>query len=154
MVRIFQWSPPWLWLVLVCSSAALLGACGARRTAKMGGDDGPKDQWSQGVWVYGQQCAGCHGEEGQGDDEDIPPLVGDGSLPPRAMSADSSRKIELNTAHDLFAYTSAHMPPLGPGGLSEQEYWALTAYILFLRNGERRAEPLGPEEAKRIELHP
>ena len=153
MARFARSSPPWLWLLLACSLAALLGACGARRTAKMGGDDGPKDQWSQGVWVYGQLCASCHGEEGQGDEEN-PSLAGDGSLPPRPMSADSNREVELNTANDVFSYASTSMPPVDPGSLPKKDYWALVAYILFLRDGERRTEPLGPDEAKRIELHP
>lgn len=142
----------WGGLLIACVMVAALSDCGGKRATKTGDDEGPADQWSHGVWVYGQMCASCHGEEGHGD-ESNPPLAGDGSLPPKPVTADSDREVVLNTAHDVFLYTSQSMPPVEPGGLAEKDYWALVSYILFLRDGERRLKPLGAAEAKQIKLH-
>lgn len=95
----------------------LLVGCGLPKTTISPGDDAPQDQWSRGVWLYGQQCAGCHGENGEGDEE-TPALAGEGAL------------AKLGTAAELFAFAKENMPPLAPGSLSDEEYYAVTAYVL------------------------
>jgi mono/diheme cytochrome c family protein len=141
----------WLFVFL----GLLLGAgCGASRaSSRSEGEAAPQDQWSQGVWLYGQNCASCHGENGEGEPEETPPLAGEGSLPTQPAEG-QERTTPLNTAADLFQFTRSAMPPLSPGSLTEEQYWALSAYVLFLRDGKRRETPLGPAEAKTIKLHP
>ena len=128
--------------------AALLG-CAPTKTTVVGSDDVPQDQWSRGVYLYGQHCAGCHGDAGAGD-EDTPPLVGEGALPvePRAGS---ERSLPFRHAGDLFAFVKASMPPLDPAGVSDRDTWAILAMILK-DNGVDVPDPLGPDNAARVPL--
>ena len=66
------------WVVAgLCFAAASVPACKPRTTKVGGGDDLPEDQWSRGVFLYGQNCAGCHGDDGEGDEE-TPAIAGEG----------------------------------------------------------------------------
>jgi mono/diheme cytochrome c family protein len=105
--------------------------------------------------VYYYHCMPCHGDQGQGltdewrgvwDEEHqncwgrgchsirdadktftiptvIPSLVGNGSL-----------EIRFSTPEKLFSYLKATHPPQSPGILKDDEYWALTAFLLS-KNG-------------------
>jgi cytochrome c len=141
----------WVGPALVVALATGLGACGARRITKMGGDEPPKDQWSQGVWIYGQKCASCHGENAEGD-EDTPALAGEEALPLEPTRDGSKRILAFYTAADVFAYASKEMPPMEPGQLAEEEYWALVAYVLKLGGHELGDEPLSAENAPSVKL--
>ncbi len=124
----------WLW-----SAAAASGALAAMVSCAPQWDPVPPklpdDPWSRGVVLYGQKCAGCHGEDGEGS-EDRPALA------PlrRAPAAGSERKTAFATAADLQAYVRANMPPLEAGSLSDDEAWALTTYLL------RQADIAAPAE--------
>jgi mono/diheme cytochrome c family protein len=126
---------------LLC--VALLLACAPRRTTIASLDDGPTDQWSRGVWLYGQHCAGCHGEHGEGD-EDAPALVGDAALKPGGEAEGFA------TAADVFRYAQQHMPPMSPGSLAEPEYWAVVRYVLDM--GERDVGELDAKRAAQVKL--
>jgi mono/diheme cytochrome c family protein len=133
-----------LWGVL----AALLG-CAPTKTTIVGSDDVPQDQWSRGVYLYGQHCAGCHGEAGAGDEE-TPPLVGEAALPlePRAGS---ERSTPFRHAADVFAFVKESMPPLEPHGVNDRDTWAILAMILK-DNGVAVPDPLGPDNAATVPL--
>ena len=105
--------------------------------------------------VYYYHCMPCHGDQGQGltdewrgvwDEEHqncwgrgchslrdadktftiptvIPSVVGNGSL-----------EIRFSTPEKLFSYLKATHPPQSPGILKDDEYWALTAFLLS-KNG-------------------
>ncbi len=138
----------WGWLL--AAVAICCGGCGVRRTTAVGGDQAPEDQWSHGVWVYGQRCAGCHGEDLEGD-EDSPGLVGDGALPLKPKQG-SERTAQFRTAKDLFAYSKAKMPPIDPGGASDKDYWAIVAYILKQGGKYDSDEPIFEGNADKIKL--
>ncbi|MCA9620901.1 MAG: cytochrome c [Myxococcales bacterium] len=117
----------WLFAAALALLASIAG-CTKRRTV-VGGDEAlPDDQWSRGVWLYGQHCAGCHGDDGEGDDAS-PPLAGEGALPLEPPEG-AERKQRFEHASDLFAYVSTEMPPLEPGSLAPDEYYALVRYLL------------------------
>jgi mono/diheme cytochrome c family protein len=112
--------------------------------------DPPADQPTRGLVVYVNTCAGCHGENGEGD-EDKPALVGPGALP-TDPPAGRSRQGKLVTAKDLFDYTKANMPQLSPGTLSDEQCWEVVSYLLKA-NSLGTGGDLGPANAASIKLH-
>lgn len=103
-------------------------SCSKKTTTIASADDGPDDQWSRGVWLYSSNCAGCHGENGEGRD-DRPAIAGPGALP-REAAAGSDRTARLDTARDLFLYVRESMPPLDTGCLTDDQYYAVVHYVL------------------------
>jgi mono/diheme cytochrome c family protein len=83
----------------------------------------------QGEAVYVAKCQACHGEKGVGKPAD--PLVGGvGSL----ASAKPVRTVGSYWpyATTLFDYTRRAMPVTNPLSLSNEEVYAVTAYLLYL----------------------
>jgi S-disulfanyl-L-cysteine oxidoreductase SoxD len=91
-------------------------------TASCGGDNGATagsqdEQVAAGRDVYAEDCARCHGEQGEGGTG--PVLVG------------GSRRIaSYETTDRLYDYVSRTMPFDDAGSLSEDEYWSVIAYLL------------------------
>lgn len=139
------------WVVAgLCFAAASALACQPRATKVGGGDDLPEDQWSRGVFLYGQSCAGCHGDNGEGD-EATPAIAGDGALSSTAPEG-SDRQATFDDAADLFGYVKSDMPPLAPGSLSDDEYWAIIHYVLKQAQIDPGVEVVGPDNAASIKL--
>jgi mono/diheme cytochrome c family protein len=137
---------PLLFLLLAAGCAA--PAAGCKRHAPPSTDP-PTDQPTRGLVVYVNTCAGCHGENGEGD-EDKPPLVGANALP-RQAAAGRTRQASFVTAKDLFDYTKASMPQLAPGSLSDEQCWEVVAYLLKA-NGVAASGDLGPANAPSVKL--
>ena len=83
----------------------------------------------QGAAVYGAKCLACHGEKGAGKPADV--LVGGiGSLatarPVRTVGS------YWPYATTLFDYVRRAMPITNPLSLSDDEVYAVSAYVLFL----------------------
>ena len=83
----------------------------------------------QGMKVYQEKCQSCHGEKGVGKPADV--LVGGvGSLatgkPVRTVGS------YWPYATTLFDYTRRAMPITNPLSLSDDEVYAVTAYVLYL----------------------
>jgi cytochrome c len=80
--------------------------------------------------VYRAQCAGCHGQRGEGSGT-FPALAGGvGSLnrPGPLLTVGSY----WPSATSLFEYTRRAMPYAAPGSLTNNEVYAVSAYVLFL----------------------
>jgi cytochrome c len=83
----------------------------------------------QGVQVYEQKCQSCHGAKGAGKPAD--PLVGGaGTL---------ASKVPVRTvgsywpyATTLFDYVRRAMPITNPLSLTDEEVYAVSAYVLYL----------------------
>ena len=84
---------------------------------------------AQGQKVYDTKCQACHGPKGIGKPAD--PLVGGiGSLASgKAMRTVGSYWPYATT---LFDYTRRAMPTTAPMSLTNEEVYAVTAYVLFL----------------------
>ena len=89
----------------------------------------------EGKSVYQQQCASCHGEKLQGG-------LGDRLIGGRGtLVNDSPAKEPVKTVESywpwpttLFDYTKRAMPMNAPGSLTDDQVYALTAYILSQAN--------------------
>ena len=85
----------------------------------------------QGQTIYAQQCASCHGVKGEGGAGDQ--LVGGrGSL----ASAKPIKTIGSYWpyAPTLFDYIRRAMPLTAPQSLSDEQVYAVTAYLLYLND--------------------
>ena len=101
------------------------GLVGARGTVTASQEGGLSDgvysdsQASRGGRVYRQACSSCHATSLEGG-EMGPPLVGGPFLSPW----------EGESLGELMAYFQQTMPQDNPGGLSEQDYTDVLAYML------------------------
>lgn len=131
------------------ASAVLLAGvgCGPRMTTVgVSGDGIPRDAWSRGVYEYNRNCAGCHGEDGQGED-DAPPLIGEGAWP----QTRDGRDMAFETAADAHAYVKENMPPMEAGELADGQYWVILHYVLQ-EHGRKLPTELSAENAANVTL--
>ncbi len=107
----------------------------------------------EGAEVYRARCAACHGPEGEGTPAGWP-LVG--RNPGDAFDFHESLDQELRRtignywpyAATLFDYTRRTMPYDAPGSLTDDEVYAVTAWLLW------RNRIIGPEEVMNAETLP
>lgn len=96
---------------------------------------------ADGETLYISQCANCHGLEGQGGPHAA--LAGAEVSPPDALSRDPSLQRTVGNywayATTLFDYIRRAMPYDRPGSLSDNDTYALTAYVLSI-NGLLEAD--------------
>jgi cytochrome c len=102
--------------------------------APIAGGEAPQtfaEQVSAGQELYGEHCASCHGDSGQGT-KDAPPLVGldTGALPLDPPATAKHRKTQFKTVADVADFAVKNMPAKAPGSLSEEQYWAILAFDL------------------------
>lgn len=97
-----------------------------------------RDQAAQGKAAYAKNCASCHGDDLSGGEFA-------GSLKGVTFSQHWGGK----TAEALFTYVSTKMPPASPGGLGDQTYAQIMAYMLE-ENGVEPAESELPTDAKSL----
>ncbi len=104
----------------------------------------------EGAEIYAAQCAACHGPEGEGGGggqlvgriPGDPFDWGDGMQGPRTIGSFWPH------ATTVFDYTRRAMPWDRPGSLSDDEVYAVTAYLLFLN------ELIGEEDEMNAETLP
>ena len=99
--------------------------------------------------VYNAQCANCHGEKGVGKPAD--PLVGGiGSL----GSDKAARTVGSYWpyATTLFDYTRRAMPFNNPQSLSNDDLYAVSAYILFLNGIIGEDEKMDATTLPKVEM--
>lgn len=85
----------------------------------------------QGEIIYAQKCAVCHGVKGEGG---ISPALAGGE--PLSNGIDTGKTIGnfWPYATTIFDYTRRAMPWFAPRTLTDDEVYALTAYLLVLNN--------------------
>ncbi|MDB4934705.1 MAG: hypothetical protein JWP87_1677 [Labilithrix sp.] len=110
------------------------------------------EQVAVGQKLYGENCAGCHGDGGEGSAK-VPRLVGldKGALPLDA-AASAARKVSFKTAADVGAWAAKNMPPNQGGSLKEWEYWAIVAFDLKA-NGVTLDKKVDAASGKDVVLH-
>jgi cytochrome c len=80
--------------------------------------------------LYQQQCASCHGNQGQGGPANR--LVGGGSLNTNNPVKTVGSFWPYSTT--IFDYVKRAMPHQAPQSLTDDQVYAATAYILYLNN--------------------
>jgi len=83
---------------------------------------------AQGQELYRSKCAGCHGAKGEGGSGGY--LVGRGPL--NVSDPDQTVGNYWPFATTLFDYIRRAMPTDAPGSLSNDEIYAVSAYVLYL----------------------
>ena len=156
---------------IVACGVAQLGAteanlAKARSGAQAGGD------------VYGQQCAGCHGERGEGTAKG-PAVMGAGALPvfpsdqdragksqfsdpdtleeeARARPAGAPSRDPFRNALDLFNFVSTRMPRPKDrvGSLQPDQYWAVVNFILTAHGSAVPEGGVNASNAATVEIAP
>lgn len=88
------------------------------------------EQVSLGQKLYGEKCATCHGDAGQG--KKAPALVGldKGALPLDPPADRKYRHSRFVTVADVADFVVHNMPPKAPGSLSTEEYFSILAFDL------------------------
>jgi len=91
-----------------------------------------QDQVEWGAMLYGEHCATCHGDAGQGTSLG-PRVVGldEGALPLDPPPAAMFRSTQFVTVGDVAAFAAANMPADAPASLTLDEYLAILAFDLF-----------------------
>jgi S-disulfanyl-L-cysteine oxidoreductase SoxD len=108
-------------------------------------------QVAEGQTLYGQNCAGCHGDAGQGGK--APRLVGlkEGALPLDPPADRQFRKTRFVTVADVAQFAVANMPPGKAGSLTGDQYWAIVAFDLHA-NGIDLPSPITPDVAATLTI--
>ena len=125
--------------------------------------------------VYYYNCMPCHGDHGQGLTDEFRELwvedhqncwavgchggrVSDEGFPiPKSVPAVSARPDQLgrfSNPEDLFAYLQGYHPPQRPGALEDDEYWAVTALLLFDNQRLEADGQVGPQAVSLSQIEP
>ena len=147
----FVWIP--LALLAACSSPrqgassgqryGLGRAATAQEVAAVDVDVGPdgaglppgQGSVTDGMVLYAAKCANCHGDKGQGMAPAYPALVGRDPAGEKFEFANDPKIVKTignywPSATSLFDYVRRAMPHLTPGSLTNDEVYALVAYLL------------------------
>ena len=147
-------------LVLALFGVTAFVACahneGAAAPASAASGAAPADAMAQaeaGGPLYGQFCAKCHGDAGQGTDQ-APPVVGANALPLDPRPTAKARKNQFHTAKDVADFVLPNMPPKGPKPTVEQ-YLDILAFDLKANGIDLTGKPaLTPDMLSSIVIHP
>ncbi len=141
--------------VLLIPLISFISACEDSAPAA-GGDDAGNDaevatpfqeQADRGAVLYGENCARCHGDGGEGTSL-APRLVGlaEGALPLDPPPSAMFRDTQFVTVGDVATFAAANMPADAPGTLALDQYLAILAFDLFA-NGIELVDALTLEGA-------
>ncbi len=133
------------------------------------------EEAKRGAEVFARRCSTCHGDRGQGLTDEWratwppthqncwkanchgpQPYPENGFTLPRAVPAliGPNTLQRFATAADLYTYTRARMPFHAPGSLPEEDYRAVTAFLLQRHGIPPDGQPFDPEAARGVLLRP
>ena len=139
------------WIVM-CAATALAAACAHSTRGPSGPPASAEDQVARGQKEYTEHCAKCHGAAGEGVDKKGPPVVGPSALPAEPRPG-QKRKATFRTALDVAQFVKKSMPADDPGGLSDDDYFAILAFDLKANGIDLGGKILDAAGAEQIVLH-
>jgi cytochrome c len=88
------------------------------------------EQYELGKTVFkDKKCASCHGDEGEGNKKN-PAVIGDKAFPEQPAKTAKLRKgVTFKTVADVEAFVKAKMPIKAPGSLTDDEAFAVVAWM-------------------------
>ena len=104
---------------------------------------------AEGRPLFQQKCAACHGQAGRGASAEE--LAG-GEAPLTSQSPDKTIGLYWPYATTIFDFTRRAMPLSAPGSLSNDEIYALTAYLLFENRLVGEREEMNPVTLPRVHM--
>jgi len=103
---------------------------------------------AQGASIFAQKCAACHGEQGKGGISAA--LVG--APPMKDMSSPKTIANFWPYSTTLFDFIRRAMPWQQPRTLTDNEVYALTAYILSLNKLIGENDSMNPETLPKVKM--
>ncbi len=122
-----------LLVILLC--LAVVGVSCRHRPAPAKAPNPTPGQITRGKTLYETHCANCH---------DLKTGIG-----PKLTKDVIATHV---SATSLFNYTRKSMPPGAPNSLQTQDYWDITAYMLYINGFATGETDLDPASAKEISL--
>jgi cytochrome c len=115
-----------------------------------------KGSVSQGAMVYGAKCASCHGVRGEGIAPAYPKLVGREPRDGFPFGRDPALVKTVGNywpyATTIFDYVRRAMPFLQPGSLTNDEVYAVTAWLLAQNEIIKSDAVLDAESLKAVRM--
>jgi cytochrome c len=111
-------------------------------------------QVKRGEELYVAQCAGCHGDSGEGKPDGGPPVVGlkEGALPLDPPPDAKGRTTQFKTVQDIAEFVVSAMPPNAPGSLELSDYYSILAFDLKANGIDLGNQLLDKELAETLEV--
>jgi cytochrome c len=160
---------------LVAAVAGLLACSTTPRGALDANLAQARNKAAQGGTLFGEHCASCHGQRGEG--LSAPAIMGVDALPeyPKdpTMSSDirstdpaeqqlrqqlypggAPMREPFRTAADLYNYVSSQMPKKHPGSLGSQDYWKIVTFMLIAHGASVPPEGVDEQNAPSVTIRP
>lgn len=145
---------------LLVAASATLAACGGASPQATGPSGAPvssptddgEAQAARGAKLYADNCASCHGANGEGL-KGAPAVVGKEALPLDPRPEQKYRKVQFHTALDVAQFVVKNMPPNKAGSLQESEYWDIMAFDLKANGVHVAGMHIDEKTAAAIKLH-
>ena len=134
----------------IITAALAIASCATTSSAEKTKAD--KSQADEGAKLYGQHCASCHGDAGQGTNN-APPVVGKDALPLDPPATATVRKTQFHTAQDVAEFVAKNMPANKPGSLTTDQYYDILAFDLKANGVDVSNMKIDPMTAAEIKLH-
>ena len=137
-------------VTMVIGAALAIANCATMSSAE--NNEAGRSQADEGGKLYGQHCASCHGDAGQGT-KGAPPVVGKDALPLDPPATAKVRTTQFHTAQDVAQFVAANMPAKAPGSLTTEQYYAILAFDLKANGIDVSKKRIDPTTAAEIKLH-
>ena len=104
----------------------------------------------EGAAIYAKQCVSCHGKDGEGTKVGPDVVGGKGSLA-SAHPVRTPRSF-FPYATTIWSYIKAGMPATKPGSLSDDEVYAVTAYLLYRNEIIKESDVLDAKSLPKVQM--